>query len=246
MTKKIPRKSISFGDPDQQKISLLKRDRSTLVIYISLFTSILALFILITSLVELEPSTPKRNFQKMVNFLTLEAQAVRKQQNLDWINVENTFSKGVKITLSPDYFVLSNLFTPARAKINPFYVPYIRKVSEFIKAINIEQFPAKHDKLIKEIEAEGYDFMITVRIEGYTDGSPLAKTALYRDNLQLSTFRAYAMMDLIKRYTALPEKRFSIAGYGDRRPITADPMDAQNRRIEIYLLPQLMVKGTLL
>lgn len=227
-------------DASANLIQIIRRSRTIQITYISLFTSLLALFILIISLIDLEPSTPKRNFQKLVNFLYQEVTLLKKHQQLDWLVVENTFSKGVKLTLSGDAFILTDLFSAGRAKINPYYVSYFEGLGRFIREIELERFPLRHQRLIQEIEATGHRFMITIRVEGYTDASPLAQTALYQNNIQLSTFRAYAVMHLLKITTQLPEHYFSIAGYGALRPLVQPPESAKNRRIEIYLIPQIL------
>ena len=99
-------------------------------------------------------------------------------------------------------------------------------------------YPQYHRKLVNQIVKPGQSFVVTIRIEGHTDSNPLARTAMYRNNFELSAFRAYAIMDLLKRYTGLPDQYFAIAGYGSFRPLTDDDKEALNRRVEIYLMPQ--------
>lgn len=76
-------------------------------------------------------------------------------------------------------------------------------------------------------------------IEGHTDDVPI-KTARFRNNWQLSTERALAVLDYLLKDTKLDPRRFSAAGYGEYRPIV--PNDTKenrslNRRVDIVVIP---------
>ena len=217
-----------------------RRHRTWQIVFVSLFTSLLAFFILTISLIDLEGSTVKRNHQKLVHYLYKTV--LDEQKTMPWLAVENTLSKGVKLSFDPNLFKETSLFESARAKLNPRFLPYMSEVATLIKHIEIESFPSRHAKLVKQIEASGYEFVITIRVEGHTDSQPLAKTAFFANNIELSTYRAYAVMDLLRIYTGLPKHFFAIAGYGSFYPLVEDPTDALNRRVEIYLVPQVLAK----
>lgn len=227
----------------QTAIRMQRRNFAWLLTYSALFTSLLAFFILIIGLVELEGSTPKRNYQKLVQKLYIASLKEKKNEGLGWVNIENTLSKGVKFSFSSEIFQNKNLFNSARAKVNPRFVPYFVEFAELIKQIQLKTFPERNQKLIKEIEAAGLSFKMTIRVEGHTDSSPLAKGARFANNVELSTFRAYAVMELLRIYTGLPKSFFSIAGYGSFKPLTEDASLPENRRVEIYLLPKVMEKA---
>lgn len=233
---------VNNSTDNTAELQRIKRERLWLFTYIALFTSLLAFFILIISLIELEGSTPKRNYQKLVNILHQESLGYQQQEGLGWLNIENTLTSGIRYTLPANLIASTPLFDSASAQINPRYTPYIRSLSDLLSAMQLEQFSTQHQKLIKGIEAAGYQFKIFIRIEGHTDSNPLAPTARFKNNVELSTFRAYAMMDLLATYTGLPKTYFAIAGYGSFRPIVADTTDGLNRRVEVYLLPQLVLK----
>lgn len=235
----------SFADEQQllMQKNFLRRTRVWQIIYIALFTSLLASFILLISLVELEGSLPKRNYQKFASNLYESVSQQSKNRGLDWITAENTLIKGIKFKLSSEVFEKAPLFKSARAKVNPRYLPYIVEFSEMLKAMNLQEYSRQNQKLVDQIEAAGYDFALTIRIEGHTDARPLAKTARFANNVELSTFRAYAMMELIRIYTGLPKNYFSIAGYGSFLPLKPEePEHEDNRRVEIYLIPQMIPK----
>lgn len=220
-------------------LAYAKRSRAWLVTYIALVTSLLAFFILIITLIELEGSTLKRNYQKLVSKLYTEVSYVAKKQGVDWLQMENTLTKGVRLTIPPGLVKNQTLFASARAKINPRYLPYLQSIADILQIFDIENFPERHKKLIQEIESAGYKVQFMVRIEGHTDSQPLAATARFADNVELSTFRAYAMMEWLRIHLGLPRSGFAISGYGSFHPLTENPVEAKNRRIEIYLIPQI-------
>jgi len=78
------------------------------------------------------------------------------------------------------------------------------------------------------------------QIEGHTDDVPI-KTAQFRSNWELAAARAInvlkAMVD-----AGMPPGRISAASFGDTRPVVPNDspeMRAQNRRIEIIIVPDL-------
>ncbi len=224
------------------QIRHIKASRIWLLTYIGLFTSLLAFFILIITQVELESSTPKRNYQKLVSQLYQETVYQAQQQGLGWLTVENTLSKGVRLTINPQTIPNQSLFTSAQAQLNPRYLPYIRNLSELLQSLSLETFIQRHQTLVKGIEGAGLDVTLVIRIEGHTDSRPLAQTALFENNVELSTFRAYAMMKLLRMYTGLPESQFAMSGYGSFHNLSEDTTADENRRVEIYLLPQIKAK----
>ncbi len=235
-------RSPGLVDSDALQIRHIKASRIWLLTYIGLFTSLLAFFILIITQIELENSTPKRNYQKIVNQLYQETAYQAQQQGLGWLAVENTLSKGVRLTINPQTIPNQSLFTSAQAQLNPRYLPYIRDLSELLQSLSLENFNQRHLKLVKGIEAAGLDVFLLIKIEGHTDSRPLAQTALFENNVELSTFRAYAMMKLLRLYTGLPESLFAMSGYGSFHNLTEETTADENRRVEIYLLPQIKAK----
>ena len=82
---------------------------------------------------------------------------------------------------------------------------------------------------------------INVMIEGHTDNVPI-KTKLFKDNWDLSTARATAIVRILTVGNGFDSKRITASGRGDFRPIkpndTADGR-ASNRRTEVILSPDL-------
>ena len=229
-------------DSNSNEVQQVKRNRLWLLTYISLFTSLLAFFILMITLVELEGSTPKRNYQKLVGNIYKEVSYQSTLQGLDWLQIENTLTKGVRLSIPSDLVANSSLFSSARAQINPRYLPYLQSIVDVLTVLNFQDFNTRYAKLINGIESAGYKVDFMIRIEGHTDSLAMAPTARFRDNVELSTFRAYAMMEWLRIHTGLSRKHFSISGYGSFHPLTANPEQSENRRIEIYLVPLIRAK----
>lgn len=225
----------------QQKLSI-QRNRIWLMTYVSLFTSLLAFFVLIITITEMEGIAPKRAYQKIMGSLYDEVKFIQQRDGLSWMQVENTFSKGVRISIDPVLFESAALFQPARADLNPRYFPYLNELARVLDELDFNNFHRKQQRWIAPIEAAGLEVDLTFRVEGHTDAIPLARGARYRDNIELSTFRAYALMRYLRSRVELPASLYAIAGYGSFHPVTDNPNDGENRRIELYLVPQMLDK----
>jgi len=81
-----------------------------------------------------------------------------------------------------------------------------------------------------------------VRVIGHTDNVPVSKPdtrAKHPTNWHLSAHRAISVASALMSSGVTPT-RFQVAGYGEYRPIVPNPSKggaAQNRRVEIFLLP---------
>ncbi|MDB4991706.1 MAG: Flagellar motor rotation protein MotB [Myxococcaceae bacterium] len=78
------------------------------------------------------------------------------------------------------------------------------------------------------------------QVEGHTDDQPI-KTARFPSNWWLASGRAIAVAEILIK-AALPPTSVSAASFGEFQPITSNstpPGRAQNRRIEIVLVPDL-------
>jgi chemotaxis protein MotB len=78
------------------------------------------------------------------------------------------------------------------------------------------------------------------RIEGHTDNTPVADTAKFASNWELSAARAMNVLHYLSDY-GVNEKQFSIAGYADTRPMFSNDTPegrAYNRRVDIIILDE--------
>lgn len=80
----------------------------------------------------------------------------------------------------------------------------------------------------------------SIIISGHTDNVPI-KTAAFDSNWELSAMRAVNFMKEILKNEKLDPRLFSAKGYGEYQPIASNDSAsgrAQNRRVEILILPQ--------
>lgn len=80
----------------------------------------------------------------------------------------------------------------------------------------------------------------SIIISGHTDNVPI-KTAVFDSNWELSAMRAVNFMKEILKNEKLDPRLFSAKGYGEYQPIASNESvsgRAQNRRVEILILPQ--------
>ncbi len=92
-------------------------------------------------------------------------------------------------------------------------------------------------KKIREILSQFPEYSIVV--EGHTDNIPM-KSQKFRDNWQLSTERALAVLDYLLEDKNLNPVRFSAAGYGEHKPLVSNATKenrALNRRVDIVVIP---------
>ncbi|MCF7823818.1 MAG: OmpA family protein [Candidatus Marinimicrobia bacterium] len=168
----------------------------------------------------------------------LDEAAIEVQQAMDDAGIEEISvtrnSKGVQITLEDP-----RLFEIASAQPRATHLYQLDAVSRSIqnlKIFNLEQ--TVHRDFLREIKAEGLQWLVEIRIEGHTDATPLTRNALYRDNWELSAARAQSIMIQLQQQTGLPSSIFAIEGFGEFQPIGDNATLAGrelNRRVEIYI-----------
>lgn len=78
-------------------------------------------------------------------------------------------------------------------------------------------------------------------VAGHTDNVPLGRRSRYDSNWELSAARGVAVVRYLAAHGMSPE-RLAAAGYADTQPVASNDSEegrAQNRRIEIIVLPNL-------
>ncbi|WP_309241971.1 flagellar motor protein MotB [Brevibacillus daliensis] len=94
------------------------------------------------------------------------------------------------------------------------------------------------EKVVDKLSYVLEKFPHRVRIEGHTDDSPIVHSN-YVANWELSLDRAKAVMHKIVQERGLSPSRFTVAGYGESKPLvdnTTSENRAKNRRVEIVIL----------
>lgn len=120
-------------------------------------------------------------------------------------------SRGFVLQLNDTRF-----FASGSADIRPAILPELKRVAEQLKG-----------------------FSQPVRIEGHTDNVPINGGSIYPSNWELSSARATSVMRYLLKHAGLGPSQFSVAGYGEFRPIdknTTEQGRARNRRVDIVIL----------
>lgn len=227
MTGNHLKQSLSFNFPK------MDRESAWLLTYISLFTSLLAFFILSINLTTLEQNSEKRHFQKIQIQLFKQTLSLKRQLKLDWLHVENTVSKGIRLTLQTQHSV-DELFPSASEKLAPAWQNRLIELSVLLNQLQLESFTQRQHQQIQAMTRGQKQLQLQLLVEGHTDTQPM-KSARFPSNWELSTARAITIQELLAPKLQLPAKTFAIAGLGSFRP-KSDVMNyADNRRIEIYI-----------
>jgi chemotaxis protein MotB len=112
----------------------------------------------------------------------------------------------------------SVLFDPGKTQIKPQGKKALEQLTEVLKAIPDRSF----------------------QVCGHTDNAPI-KTGRFRSNWDLSTARAVEVVNFMIK-SGMEPNRLSATGYGEYDPVAANDTavgKAQNRRIEIVIMPNL-------
>jgi chemotaxis protein MotB len=127
----------------------------------------------------------------------------------------------IQISLQPRGLVVSlqeaAFFPSGEDIVNPATYPSIEKV-----AILLQSLPN------------------TVRLEGHTDSVPI-HTPRFRNNWELSSARAIAMLGLFTERFAIERERMAVTGYADTVPADTNQTlegRARNRRVDVTILSQ--------
>jgi chemotaxis protein MotB len=221
----------------------LSVDRETLwlMTYISLFTSLLAFFILSMTMVELEGSQVKRNFQKMQHDLYLQIMINKKRMNLEWLSVDETVTKGTRLTLRNDALHNQEIFPIGSDKISTDWQGELQDLAILLNQLQLDNLQQRYASWLNPIDAAGFNIIVQLLIEGHTDEQPMS-SAKFPSNWELSTARALQVQQLLQLRTGLPAQQFAIAGLGSFHPAKDIKDYANNRRVEIYLNIDMVAK----
>ncbi|MBB5702902.1 chemotaxis protein MotB [Ochrobactrum daejeonense] len=128
------------------------------------------------------------------------------------------------IRIVGDRFVFQSevLFPTGSADINPAGQDEMKKLADAVNQLN-QEIPD--------------DINWVLRVDGHTDDVPLTGAGRFRDNWELSSARATAVVKFLIA-NGVPANRLVAAGFGEYQPLDAsDTADARarNRRIELKL-----------
>ncbi|WP_028585482.1 OmpA/MotB family protein [Desulfogranum mediterraneum] len=107
----------------------------------------------------------------------------------------------------------SILFDKGKTSLNPSSYPMLRKIADIVRPLPM-----------------------TIRIEGHTDDTPIARPSM--TNWDLSVDRAVSVMRFYNRGEIFSIDRMAAVGYGDTRPVspnTSEENRQKNRRVDFIL-----------
>jgi len=120
-------------------------------------------------------------------------------------------TKGAKIVIRVKE---KGSFPSGSATLRPSFIPIMARIREVL------------------VEIKGI-----YTVEGHSDNVPI-KTARFRSNWELSSSRAVSVAHELMIGEYLDERRFSVMGYGDTRPLVPNDNPenrSRNRRVEIVV-----------
>lgn len=213
--------------------------------YASLITALLAFFIFFIFQAEKAVQSKFKIADQIKNRIYDQVAYEKTQNNLTWLHVENTGSKGVKLLIpstitDPSTPTKSiSMFDSGEDAIKTDFNPYIHSVVDIIQKLELERIPDKYFNEIQYLKSWHKDLKMDIVVEGHTDRRPI-NTVRFKNNWELSIARANNVMMLLHEKLQLPFRLFSIGGYGPFQPLRNKDHLEENRRVEIYINPQLV------
>ncbi len=213
--------------------------------YASLITALLAFFIFFVFRAEKAVQSKFRIADQLKNSIYEQVIWEKTQNNLTWLHVENTGSKGVKLLIPStitDPSALENnisMFNSGDDDIRTDFAPYINSVVDIIGKLELDQVQIKYSNEITYLQTSNKDLRMDIVIEGHTDRRPIMNDH-FKNNWELSIARANNVMMTLREKLQLPYRLFSIAGYGPFHPLRDHDNFEENRRVEIYINAQLV------
>lgn len=164
-----------------------------------------------SGVVSMVPRPPQRESDERTRTATRLQRRLQIEGLEKQVKVEYDALGGIKISV-PN----SVLFDAGSATLRPEAFPVLRSIGEVL--------------------AEMPDTFIEVR--GHTDAVPLAGGGRFRDNYDLSYFRAHAVAERIMTDGRVPMEQFEITACGPSQPAATNDTEEgrrANRRVEIYV-----------
>lgn len=142
-----------------------------------------------------------------------EVEAFLDEEDLHSVVTANRTERGVVLVLQERI-----LFDPGQAVILPSGEPFLQKIGKLF-----------------------VDIPNNIKVEGHTDSVPMSSYR-YPSNWELSGARASSVIRYLLDEFPIDERRFSLAGYGETRPLmpnTSVENMQKNRRVEIVILNEM-------
>jgi chemotaxis protein MotB len=222
------------NNSSQQLRSEAKYDRDAwMVTYGSLLTGVLAFFLLLVGRTTSEAESLFRFTDNLTQRIGQQLSSLKNEAGYPWLYIEDTGNKGIKL-LIPASIDDKSSFETGKAELTEDFQPFIEGIAGLLLQTDLSQINRLYQDQIDLLHSAGKDIDISIKVEGHTDIRAI-KTANFRDNWELSTARAYTVMQLIQQITELPENYFSLGGYAYFHPLKSLENYDENRRVELYI-----------
>ncbi|MFZ5975281.1 MAG: OmpA/MotB family protein [Bacillota bacterium] len=112
----------------------------------------------------------------------------------------------------------SILFESGSAQLVPTSIPLMKSIGGLLR--------------------EAADSIGMVRIEGHTDNRPISNS-VFADNWQLSSARAYTVLQFLQKNGMMDPNKLSYTAYGEQHPIASNATEqgkAKNRRVDFVIV----------
>ena len=159
----------------------------------------------------LQPQTMNRPHRTEQDLARRIRRKMQIQGNEEKVKIEYDAKGGIKLSLPSQV-----LYDAGNAQLKAEALPVLRDIGELFASLPDAIFEVK----------------------GHTDNSPLASTAIYRDNHHLSLDRASAVTRYISDAGSISMNRFEIVGAGSGQPLAPNNTEAgrqANRRVELHI-----------
>jgi chemotaxis protein MotB len=170
--------------------------------------------------------------QMTASYILLQSEI--EKQKLTVVSVSRN-TNGILLSINHEKAFQSGRFEPSAQLSDELQV--VGQLLQDIPILQLEQLADSLD-IIKQAEAEGYQWLAEVTVEGHTDSDSIDPRSRLRNNWFLSTLRAQAVMQEIFAASALPASLFSVSGYGEFQSIASNETAEgknENRRVEVLV-----------
>ena len=169
---------------------------------------------------EMQKTTPPEKSTEMTQEVKkIAAKQVAPAKKYEWFAKKLT-GKGLEVMSRDDNptVVITDLFGSGSTELTEAGKKHLKEAGKIIKS----EVPAA-----------------ALRIDGYTDNTPIQKAVKYESNTDLSQARAEAVKKFMEKECRFKEENITARGLGEKNPIADNKTEAgkkKNRRVEIVVI----------
>ncbi len=215
--------------------ALAERAKSTwLLSFADVVTLLITFFIMMLALHHTEISRVQKWAEQQVEQSYQFVQAEFQREPFEYIEVLRN-GRGIHFSIShPQAFERGGYQVSAGLEVE------LSRLARLISALPLFhlQQDAQARRFIQKAQQDGVDWRAEVVVEGHSDNDPIDPRSPLRNNWFLSTMRAQNVMQLLYVNSRLQNQTFSVAGFGEFRPVASNDTEAgkaQNRRVDVVV-----------